>query len=156
MKNILKVAIPISLVAILTLILCSIFIKPKVFNFKTTSEYMYIQNNRKNIEEVTIRYEAQLGKSCYKIDTNKAYDILSNISIKKEGGWCSSPNIYLEFHFKNGRQEEIHFDCENLIYNGIGYKLKNEVSLVIKGEYMPDKITKGMIVVSKEDEIDCK
>ena len=40
MKNILKVAIPISLVAILTLILCSIFIKPKVFNFKSLGTFI--------------------------------------------------------------------------------------------------------------------
>ena len=36
------------------------------------------------------------------------------------------------------------------------YELNDEFSLVIKGEYMPDKIRKGMIVVSKEDEIECK
>ena len=156
MKNIFKVIIPIVLVAILTIIICSIFIKPKTLNFNTTNEYMYIQNNRETIEEVTIRYEAQLGKSCYKIDINNAYDILENISIKKDGGWCSGPNLYLEFHFKNGKYEEIHFDCGNLNYNGTTYKLKDEVSLVIQEEYIPDEITPGMIVVSKEDEIECK
>lgn len=156
MKNIFKVVIPIILVAVTTLVLCSMSIKPKVFIFKATNEYMYIQNNRKNIKEVTIRYEAQLGKSCYKIDTNKAYDILTNVSIQKDGSWCSGPNLYLEFHFENGRDEKIYFDCGNLIYNGISYKLKDEVSLVIKEEYMPNEITKGMIVVSKADEIECK
>ena len=59
MKNILKVIIYIILVMFITFILCVIFMKPKIFNLKTTEEYEYIQNNKKNIEEIIIKNEAQ-------------------------------------------------------------------------------------------------
>ena len=157
MKNSLKVVIYIILVIIITVVLCSIFIKPKVLNLKVTEEYQYIENNKKNIEEVIIRNEAQLGTSCYKIDTNKAYEILSNIKIKKETKmWCSSGNMYLEFYFNEETKKGFYFECESLVYDSTHYELKEDVILVNKDEYIPDKTTKGMIIVSNEDKIDCK
>ena len=39
--------------------------------------------------------------------------------------------------------------------NNTYYELKEEVILVNKDEYMPDKITKGMIIVSNKDRVDC-
>ena len=51
MKDILKIVIPIIIVAVITFVLCIIFIKPKVLSIKTTKEYEYIQNNKKNIEK---------------------------------------------------------------------------------------------------------
>ena len=127
-----------------------------MLNLKATKEYEYIQNNKKNIEEVIIRNEAQLGTSCYKLDINKAYEILSNIEIKKEAGGCYSNNKYLEFYFKDGISKKIKFECENLIYDGKRYELDDKVVLFNKDEYMPDKITKGMIIVSNEEKIECK
>ena len=84
MKYNLKIFIYITIVIFITLILCIVFIKPKVLNLKVTKEYEYIQNNRKNIEEVIIKNEAQLGTKCYSININKAYEILNNIEIRKE------------------------------------------------------------------------
>jgi len=157
MKNSLKVVIYIILVIIITVVLCSIFIKPKVLNLKVTEEYQYIENNKKNIEEVIIRNDAQLGISCYKIDTNKAYEILNNIKIKKETKmWCSSGKMYLEFYINDGTMKSFSFDCESLVYDNTHYELKEDVILVNKDEYIPDKTTKGMIIVSNEDKIDCK
>lgn len=157
MKNILKVIIYIILVMFITFILCVIFMKPKVFNLKTTEEYEYIQNNKKNIEEIIIKNEAQLGTSCYKLNTNEAYEFLNNIEIKKETKkWCSGGKMYLNFNFNDGITKEFYFDCESLVYDNIYYDLKDGVILLNKDEYMPDKITKGMIIVSNEDRIECK
>ena len=157
MKFSLKIFVYIIIVIFITLILCIIFIKPKVLNLKVTEEYEYIQNNKKNIEEVIIRNDAQLGTNCYKIDTNKAYEILNNIEIKKESKtWCSSGNKYLEFYFKNGINKKFYFKCVNLVYDNIYYELKEEVILVNKDEYVPDKITNTMILISDKDEVECK
>ena len=156
MKKSIKFIIYIVLVMVITFIVCFIFIKPKLLNLKTTEEYEYIQNNKKNIEEVIIKNEAQLGTTCYKLDTNKAYEILSNIEIKKEAGGCYSDNKYLEFYFNGGISKKIKFECENLIYDGKKYELEDKVVLFNKDEYMPEEITKGMIIVSNEDKIDCK
>ena len=157
MKKSLKVIIYIILLIIITLICCMFFIKPKVLNFEVTKEYEYIQNNRKRIEKIIVRNNAQLGMSCYKLDVEKGYDILNNIDIKKETEmWCSDSNIYLDFYFDDGTCKEIHFECENLVYDGIKYELKDKVILVNKDDYIPDKITKGMIIVSNHDQIDCK
>jgi len=157
MKNSLKVVIYIILVIIITVVLCSIFIKPKVLNLKVTEEYQYIENNKKNIEEVIIKNDAQLGTTCYRLDINKAYEILNNIEIKKETKkWCSGGNMYLEFYFKNEVKKSFYFDCESLVYDNTHYELKEDVILVNKDEYIPDKTIKGMIIVSNEDKIDCK
>ena len=157
MKNSLKVVIYIILLILITLICCMFFIKPKIINFKTTKEYVYILNNRKEIEKIIIRNNAQLGEKCYKLDIEKGYDILNNIDIKKETElWCSDPNIYLEFYFNNGTYKEIHFECDNLVYDGIKYELKDKFILINKDEYIPDKITKGMVIISNNDKIDCE
>ena len=157
MKNIFKVIIPIILVAILTIILCSIFIRPKTLNFKITNEFQNVQKNKKNIEKIIVRSETQLGNFCYKLDINKAFDILSNIYIKGEAKMmCTSSDKYLEVYFKDGTNEEFFFECENLVYNGVKYELKDKVELFNKDEYIPEKITKGMIIVSNEDKVECK
>jgi len=157
MKFSLKIFVYITIVIFITLILCIVFIKPKVLNLKATEEYEYIQNNKKNIDEVIIRNEAQLGISCYKLDTNKAYEILNNINIKKEAEmWCSGGNIHLEFYFNDGTKKGFYFECESLVYDNTHYELKEDVILVNKDEYMPDKTTNTMIVVSNKDEVECK
>ena len=157
MKDILKIVIPIIIVAVITFVLCIIFIKPKVLSIKTTKEYEYIQNNKKNIEKVIILNEAQLGISCYRLEINKAYEVLNIIEIKKESKmWCSGGKKYLEFYFNDGTKKSFYFDCESLVYDNIHYDLKDDVILLNKDEYMPDKITKGMIIVSNEDRIECK
>jgi len=156
MKDGLKIVIYIILVMLITFILCCIFIKPKVLNIKEIEEYKYIQKNKINIKEVIIRNETQLGIGCYKLDTNKAYEILSNIKIKKETGGCYSNNKYLEFYFNDGISKKIKFECENLIYDGKKYELEDKVVLFNKDEYMPEEITKGMIIVSNEDKVECR
>lgn len=157
MKTSLKVIIYVILVILITLILCSIFIKPKTLNFKITNEFQNVQKNKNNIEEIIVRSETLLGKFCYKLDIEKAYDILNNIYIKREAKMtCTDSNKYLEVYFKNGTNEEFFFECENLVYNGIKYELKDKIILFNKDEYIPNKITKGMIIVSDKDRVDCK
>ena len=157
MKISLKIFIYVTIIIFITLILCIVFIKPKTLNLKVTEEYEYIQKNKKNIEEVIIRNDAQLGTNCYKLDTNKAYEILNNIEIKKETKmWCSSGTMHLEFKFNDGTKKSFYFDCENLVYDNTHYELKEDVILVNKDEYIPDKITNTMIVVENKDEVECK
>ena len=157
MKNILKIVIPIIIVAVITFILCIIFIKPKVLSIKATKEYEYIQNNKKNIEKVIIRNEAQLGISCYELEINKAYENLNNMEIKRESKkWCSGGEKYLQFYFNEGTNKEFYFDCESLVYDNISYELEEEIILINKDEYMPDKITKGMIILSNKDKVVCE
>lgn len=151
-----KIVIRIILVILITIICCIFLIKPKVFNFKLTKEYEYIMNNKKDIDKIIIRNNSQLGMSCYKLDIEKGYDILNNINIKKETElWCSHSDVYLEFYFNNGIYKEIHFDCGNLVYDDINYELINEFILVNKDDFILDKITNGMVIVSNNEKIDC-
>jgi len=157
MKNSLNIFIYIILIIVITLICCMFFIKPKVFNFKSTQEYEYIQNNKMDIEKIIVRSDAQLGESCYKLDIKDGYDILNKMDIKREAEvWCSDSHIYLEFYFNDGIYKDIYFECGNLVYDGINYELKDEIILINKDEYILDKITEGMIIVSNEDKIECK
>lgn len=155
MKNILKIIIYIVLVMFITFIVCIVFIKPKVFDFKATKEYEYIQNNKKDIEKIIIRNIGQLGESCYKLGMEEAYEILDNISIKKETGFCSSSDVYLEFYFDDGIYKRIYFECENLFYDNKRYELEDRIILFNEDEYVLDEITEGMIIVSNKDKIDC-
>lgn len=157
MKQRLKYIFYIIIVIIITFILCIVFIKPRVLNLKTTEEYEYIQNNKKNIKEIIIRNETQLGTTCYQLDINKAYEILNNIEITKETTkWCSGGIMQLKFNFNDEITKDFYFECENLIYDNIHYELKDDVILFNKDVYIPDKITKGMIIVSNKDKIECK
>ena len=157
MKFSLKIFVYITIVIFITLILCIVFIKPKILDLKVTEEYEYIQNNKKNIVEVIIRNEAQLGTSCYKLDTNKVYEILNNIEIKKETKtWCSGGSMRLEFNFNDGTKKNFYFECESLVYDNIHYELKEEVILVNKDEYISGKKTNAMIIVSNNDEVECR
>jgi len=157
MKISLKVIIYIILVIVITLILCTIFIKPKTLNFKLTNEFQNVKKNRNNIEKIIIGTDTQLGKFCYKLDVDEGYDILDNISIKGESEMlCTDSDKYLEVYFEDSTDEVFYFECGNLIYYGIRYELKDKVTLFNIDEYKPDKITKGMIIVSNEDRVECK
>ena len=157
MKDILKIVIPIIIVAVFTFALCIIFIKTKVLSIKETKEYEYIQNNKKNIEKTIIKNEGQLGTKCYELKINKAYEILNNMEIKKESNKrCFSGKMHLQFYSNEGTKKEFYFDCESLVYDNISYELKEEIILINKDEYIPDKITKGMIIVSNKDRVECK
>ena len=157
MKTSLKVICYIILVIIITLICCFIFIKPKTFNFKLTNEFQKVQKNKNNIEEIIVRLDTQMGKFCYKLDIDKGYNILNNISVKGEAKMmCTDSDKYLEFYFEDGTDEVFYFECENLVYYGMRYELKDKFILVNKDEYLPDKITKDMIIVSNKDRVECK
>ena len=65
-------------------------------------------------------------------------------------------NISVTYKLSRKVKKSFYFDCESLVYDNIHYDLKDDVILLNKDEYMPDKITKGMIIVSNEDRIECK
>ena len=155
-KNIFKAIVSLILVILITLICCILFLKPKL-NFHETNEFIYIENNKDNIKEFIIKINTLLGEYCYKIDIDKGYDILNNIIIKKESNTrCMDSDMYFEIYFNNGISKTIFFECENLVYDNIRYELKENILLVNKDEYIPDKITKNTIIISNEDKITCK
>jgi len=157
MKTILKVIISIFLIIIITLVCCLIFIKPNTLNFQETQEFIYIEKNKNNINEIIIKTDTLLGEHCYKIDINKGYDILNNTIIKKESKYrCMDSDMYLEIYFNDGTNRKILYECENLVYNNTRYELKDTIFLVNKDEYIPDKITKNTIIISNKDKITCK
>ncbi len=156
MKDVIKVIIPIILVMIITLLFCKIFIKPKVFNFKETDNFKYIEKNKDNVEQFVVRTITLLGEYCYEINIDKGYNALNNISIKKETNMHTfDSDMYLEIYFKDETLKSFYFEGDNLVYNNKKYELDNKVILVNKDEYMPDKITKGMIIVSDKDRVEC-
>ena len=80
-----------------------------------------------------------------------------DIEITKETTkWCSGGIMQLKFNFNDEITKDFYFECENLIYDNIHYELKDDVILFNKDVYIPDKITKGMIIVSNKDKIECK
>lgn len=156
MKDSLKVIIPIILVMVITLICCKTFIKPNVPKFQETSDFRYIENNKDNIEMFIVKTNTLLGEHCYKIDIDKGYNVLKNISIKKEIQMTTfDSNMYLEIYFNNGKLKSFYFEGDNLVYNGKKYELNNNVILFNKDNYVPDKTTKTMIIISSKDEIEC-
>lgn len=156
MKKSLKFILFLVLVIFVTIACCFIFI-PDVPNFKESSEYKYLINNKNNVESVVVRTVTLLGERCYNIDNEKGYDILNDISFKKKINMtCTDSDMYMEFYFKNDNKRILSFECGNLIYRDEKYKLNNEVILYNEDEFVPDKIKNGMIVISNDDLIECK
>lgn len=157
MKNILKFIIPIFLIIIITLICCIIFIKPNLLKFQETEEFRYVENNKDNIDKFIVKTVTLLGKNCYEIDSNKGYNILNDISLKKEVNVKTfDSDMYLEVYFNNDIKKSFYFEGENFVYNNKKYKLKNDIILINKDEYESDKITEDMVIVSNENKIECK
>ena len=155
MKKIIKYISVIILVILVTLILCITFLKD-IPNFKETKEYIEIKHNKSKIDKVIVRTVGLLGEHCYQIDNKKAYNILENISIKKEKDIrCMDSDKYLDFYFKNNKKITLSFECEFLKYKDKRYKLKEDIIVYNKDEYLPKKITDSMIIVSNKDSVNC-
>lgn len=156
MKSILKVVFLLTIVIVITVIGCFIFI-PDVPKFKETSEFKYIDNKKDDVEEVIIRTVTLLGERCYKIESDKGYAVLNIISFKKKVNMtCTDSVMYLEFYFENGEHRELYFECGNLIYKDEKYELKEEIILYNEDEFVPDEITDSMIIVSNANRVECK
>lgn len=152
-----KVIVYIFFVVLITLFFCIVFIKPKVLDFKLIDEFQKVNDNKDKIEEMIIRTETLLGKFCYKIDVNKGFKFLNNIVIKKESNSrCMDSDMYLVVYFEDGESEEFYFECGNFVYDGLRYKLKKEIKLYNKDEYIPDIITDDMMIISNDDKIECR
>lgn len=157
MKDIFKIIAYIISIIFITLIICIFFIKPNQLNFKELSEFKYIDNNKNNIKEINIRTETLLGKHCYKIDIDKGYNTLNNLTIKKQSDIrCTDSDMYIDVYFNNEEKKSFKFECGNFVYNQKRYKLKKQILIYNKDEYLPEKITEDMIIISNEDKVECK
>ena len=157
MKYTAKIIIYIILIIIVTLIICTFFIKPNPLKFKETNEFKNIEYNKDNIKEINIRTETLIGRYCYKIDIEKGYKLLNNISIKNKTNMiCTDSDMYIEVYFNNNTKNTFKFECGNLVYNQDRYKLKNKIKLYNKDEYLPNEITEDMIIISNVDKVECK
>ena len=61
---------------LITLILCITISNPKHLKFNETSEYIYIQNHKQEIDKIILKAYTMLGEKAYLIDTKEGLDFI--------------------------------------------------------------------------------
>lgn len=143
------------LAMVITLIFYFVFIKLNILNFQNTEEFLYLESHVSDIEKFVVKTDTLLGEHCYLIDSNKGYNVLKNIEIKKETNMTiTDSDMYFQIYFNSGKNVIFKFEGENLEYNGEKYILKNPI-VSYKEDYVSDEINEYMIIVSENDEVEC-
>jgi hypothetical protein len=86
-----KVILLIFVIMIVTLGLCFLFIKPKVFNFKNINEYVYFENHINEIDKIVLETYTLIGKNSYLIDKEKGKERQGDIQDKA----CEGAGLHL-------------------------------------------------------------
>lgn len=126
--------IPIFII-IVTLIMCLIFVKPKVLNFNIINEYTYFENNIELVDKIVLTNYTQLGEINYLIDNEVGISFLKNLKIEKESNeFVTHGDRELCVYFDNGKKVSFDFEYDNFVYNNKRYEVNNKISdlIVIK------------------------
>lgn len=123
-----KVILLIFGIMIVTLGLCFLFIKPRVFNFKNINEYVYFENHIDEIDKIVLETYTLIGKNSYLIDKEKGKDFLMNLKLKRKSNYTvTDSNATLFVYFKSGDKTEFNFEYNNFKYGGKKYETNLEV-----------------------------
>jgi hypothetical protein len=113
---------------VVTLGLCFLFIKPRVFNLKNIYEYVYFANHIGEIDKIVLETYTLIGKNSYLIDKEKGKDFLMNLKLKRESNYTvTDSNATLFVYFKSGDKTEFNFEYNNFKYGGKKYETNLEV-----------------------------
>ena len=146
----------------------------KEFDFKETSDFKFVKENKENIEKIVLKTATLLGEKCYLLDKEEAYNLLDNITIKYETNeHITDSNSYIMVHFNENIKNKYYFEKEklyeekivksfwfestHLVYSGKKYVLEKEPLFFINREDVPKDIENELntVLIAKE-EIECE
>lgn len=143
-------------------------------DFKEINDFKFVKDNKENIEKIVLKTSTLLGEKCYLVDTEKAYDLLDNITIKEETSeHITDSNIYIMVHFNENIKNKYYFEKEklyeekivksfwfesaHLVHSGKKYILEKEPLFFINKDEVPENIDEEVnTVLIAEEEIECE
>ena len=160
----------ISLIILLSLCGC---IK-KEFTFKDVKDYIFIKDNKENIEKIVLKTDTLLGEKCYLLNTEETFEFLDNINkLEETSEYVSDSNYYVMVHFNDNIDKKYYFEKQKLyeekivktfwfegsklIHSGKKYKLEKEPMFFINKSEIPENIDKEKnTIIVAEREIECE
>lgn len=160
-------------IIILILLLSLTGCTKKEFDFKETDDFKFVQENKENIEKIVLKTVTLLGEKCYLVNTEEAYNLLDNITIKHETlEYISDSNSYIMVHFDENIKNKYYFEKEklyeekivksfwfestHLVHSGKKYVLEKEPLFFINKDSVPENIdTELNTVIIAEKEVEC-
>ena len=74
----------------------------KEFTFDDVKDYIFVKDNKENIEKIVLKTDTLLGEKCYLLNTEEAYSLLNNIIIFEETNQhVTDSNFYVMVHFND-------------------------------------------------------
>jgi len=146
----------------------------KEFTFNDVKDYIFIKDNKENIEKIVLKTNTLLGEKCYLLNTEEAYNLLDSITIVEETTeHVTDSDFYVMVHFNENIKRKYYFEKQrlyeekivktfwfegsNLVHSGKKYKLEKGPIFFTNENEVPEDIDKeNNIVISAEREVQCE
>jgi len=146
----------------------------KEFTFNDVKDYIFIKDNKENIEKIVLKTNTLLGEKCYLLNTEEAYNLLDSITIVEETTeHVTDSDFYVMVHFNENIKRKYYFEKQrlyeekivktfwfegsNLVHSGKKYKLQKGPIFFTNKDDIPEDIDKeNNIVISAEREVQCE
>lgn len=161
-------------ILILVLLLSLTGCMKKEFTFNDVKDYMFVKDNKENIEKIVLKTNTALGEKCYLLNTDEAYNLLENITIVEETTeHTTDSDFYVMVHFNENIKRKYYFEKRrlyeekivktfwfegtNLVHSGKKYKLEKEPIFFTNKNEIPEDIDKeNNHIIVAEREIQCE
>lgn len=145
----------------------------KEFTFDDVKDYVFIKDNKENIEKIVLKTDTLLGERCYLLNTDEALNLLDNIIISEETTeHVTDSNFYVMVHFNENIKRKYYFEKQrlyeekivktfwfegsNLVHSGKNYKLEKGPLFFTNKDDVKENIDKeNNIVIIAEREVQC-
>lgn len=146
----------------------------KELDFKETKDYVFINENKENIEKIVLKTDTTSGEKCYLLNTEEASNLLDNITITEETTeHVTDSDFYVMVHFNENIKRKYYFEKQklyeekivktfwfegsNLVHSGKNYKLEKSPIFFTNKNDIPEDIDKeSNIVIGAEREVVCE
>ena len=146
----------------------------KELNFKEIKDYIFITENKENIEKIVLKTDIGSGEKCYLLNTEEASGLLDNIIISEETtDHVTDSDFYVMVHFNENIKRKYYFEKQklyeekivktfwfegsNLVHSGKNYKLeKSPIFFTNKNDIKEDIDKENSIIIAAEREIECE
>ena len=146
----------------------------KEFTFNDVKDYMFVKDNKENIEKIVLKTDTLLGEKCYLLNKDDAYNLLENVTILEETTeHTTDSDFYVMVHFNENIKRKYYFEKQrlyeekivktfwfengNLVHSGKNYKLEKSPMFFTNKNDVPENVdTEKNIIMIAEREIECE
>lgn len=146
----------------------------KEFTFEDVKDYVFVKDNKEDIEKIVLKTNTLMGEKCYLLNTEEAYSLLDNIIISEETTeHVTDSDFYVMVHFNENIKRKYYFEKQrlyeekivktfwfegsNLVHSGKNYKLEKGPIFFTNKDDVPEDIDKeNNVVIVAEREVQCE